>query len=84
MAFLEPCLTLKLIDCLKNGFCTYSVCSVWVSEVSCKIDLVWLYLLKKLLDDVDVSLAALTLLYAAGLIERQVEEVAVCLVVEPE
>ena len=56
MALLEPLLALKLVDCLKNGLGTYTVCSMWVSEIACEINLMRLYLLEKLDDDVDVCL----------------------------
>ncbi len=56
MALLEPLGTLELIDSLKNGLCTYTVCSVWVSEVTCEVDLMRLNLLEELDDDVDVGL----------------------------
>ena len=84
MAILEPCFAFELLKSLKYGFCTYSVCSVWVSKVTCKIDLMRLYLLEKLGDDVDVRLSPLSLLDAAGLVERKVEEMAVGLVVQSE
>ena len=84
MTLLEPLCSLELVDSLKYCLCTYTVSSVWVSKVTGKIDLVWLNLLEKLNDDVDVLLSALALLDTACLIERKVEEVAVCSIVKAE
>ena len=85
VALLEPlCSTLKLLESLENGLCTYSVGSVWVSKVTCEVDLVRLNLLEKLDYDVDVGLCSLALLDTACLVEWKVKEVAVCLVVKTE
>ena len=84
MALLEPLCTLELLESLENGLCTNSVGSVWVSKVTCEIDLVWLNLLEKIDDDVDVGLSSLSLLDTACLVEWKVKEVAVCLVVKAE
>ena len=84
MALLEPLCALELLESLENGLCTYSMGSVWVCKVTFEIDLVWLNLLEKLDDDVDVGLSSLSLLDTACLVERKVKEVAVCLVVKTE
>ena len=84
MAFLKPFFVLELIQGLKNSLRTYAVCSMRVSKVACKIDLVRLHLLEKRNDDVDVGLGTFALLDSARLIERKVEEVGVGLVVETE
>ena len=84
MAFFEPGLSLELIDGFKHSFGTYTMCAVRVCEVTCKIDLVWLNFLEKFYDDVDVSLCAFSLLDSACLVERKVQEVTVCLVIETE
>ena len=84
MTLFEPCLALKLVESLENCLCTYTVSTMRVSEVACEIDLVRLYLLEESDDDVDVGLGTLSLLDSAGLIERQIEEVAVGLVIQTE
>ena len=84
MALLEPFSTLKLVKSLENCLCTYAMCSVRVCKVTGKIYLMWLNLLEKLYDDVDVSLSALALLDSSCLVERKVKEVAVGRIVETE
>ena len=84
MAVFEPSLSLELVDSLKNSLRAYTMCAVRVSEVTGKINLMWLNLLEKFNDDVDVGLCTFSLLDSSGLVERKVKEVAVGLVVEAE
>ena len=84
MTFIKPCLSLELVQCLKNGLCTYTMRAMRVCEVTGKINLMRLHLLKKLYDDIDVSLSTFPFLYSASLIERQIEEMCIGLIVQTE
>ena len=84
MTLFQPFCATKLIERFENCFSTYTMCAVRVSKVAGKIDLMWLYLLEKFDDDVDICLGALTFLDASCLIERKIEEVSVGLVVKSE
>ena len=84
MAFLEPCLACKLVERFKNSLRTYAMCSMRVCKVTGEVDLVWLYFLKQFNYYIDISLCAFSLLDASCLVERQVEEMAVGLVVQSE
>ena len=55
-----------------------------VGEVTGCIDLMGLDVAEELYDNLDVGFAEFTLLDASGLVEREVEEVGVGLVIEPE
>jgi len=84
VAFLEPCLVLELLEGFKHGFRTYPVCPVRVCKVSGKVYLVWLYLLEKVDDDVDILLGPFPFLDSARLVERKVEEMGICILVKSE
>ena len=84
MAFFEPSLIFELVQGFKHGFSADSVCSVRVCKVTCKVNLMRLNLLEQIYDYVYVRLGALSLLDAAGLIERQVEEVCVGVCIQAE
>ena len=75
---------LELLDSLQCGFGADTVGSVRVGQVACHEHLVRAQSLEQVLDDVEVSLGARHLLHAAGLVERQVEEVDIGIVIEAE
>ena len=84
MAIFEPGFSLELVYSLKHCLGTYAVCTVRVRKVACKVNLMWLNLLQKFNDDIDVCLCPFPLLDSSGLVERKVKEVAVGLVIETE
>ena len=77
MAFFEPWRACQLVQCLKNSLCTYSVCTMWVSKVTGKINLVRLDFLEKFNDYINIRLCALAFLDSTCFVERKVKEVTV-------
>ena len=75
---------LELFDGLKGGLGADPVRSVRVGEVTCHVDLVRVDPDDQLLDNVKVFLRARQFRHSARLVERQVEEVDIGVVVEPE
>ena len=84
MAVIQPICILKLIQCFKYCLSTYSVCTMRVSEITCKIYLVWLNLLEKFDYYIYVCLSPLPFLDASGLIEWKIEEMSIGLIVKTE
>ena len=72
MALLQPSFILELVQSLKHSLRTYPVGSMRVGQVSCKVDLMRLYLLEKADVDVYILLCPLAFLDASSFIERKV------------
>ena len=84
VALLHPVVVLDDFEGAQYGLHAGTVRSVRVGQVAGGVDLVGLHLAQQLDDDVDVLLGELALLDTARLVEREVEEVGVCVGIQAE
>ena len=82
MTLLCPRLVLDLFKGTQNGLDADTVCAVGVGKVAGSVNLVRFDFTHKCLYNLDIVVAQLSLLYTAGLIEREVEEMGIRAVIE--
>ena len=82
VALFCPVIVLDLFEGTQHSLDADTVCAMRVGKVAGCVYLMWTYLAHQFLYNLNIIVAQLSLLYTAGLIEWQVEEVGICAVIK--